>query len=322
MNPFRKLITPAAEPKVEVELTRNAFIAGVAYSAGEKITASKKVVNELIAAGSVLDRAADDTEAAEAARLEALIPPPVPAAPLPKNWLDLPPAFHELWAMEESANALIERRSLIWETLMATMNRFRTVGDNVRGLMVTYNHSEAGAKQKIHDIIAGLHIGHLPDSHLREIRFLKDAFQRSEQAVRDWHAENGDRWTKANFHASQFVLKKHGELCKAIRELHSLGRQIFGARIAGLGLGEAKQDELFRSGSADALKYAGIEPPGMNDLKLAWSDDTGQMFYLAKSPATMFYLVREYEATGEQVAALTKQARAELTKANRVSAAA
>jgi hypothetical protein len=321
MNLLQRLISPASAETVEVELTRNCFISGNSYAAGDRVQVSRKIADELAAGGAALDRAADAAEVAERDRLAALIPPAVQPQPLPDSWKDLPPAFHDLHAMEEAASALVERRSQIWDKLMATMGRYRALGEGLNNWKGTYAKADIGTRRKLDKVIAGLHIGHLPEAHLAEVRHLKDAYQRSEQAVRDWQADNGDRWKAANFHASQHVMKKHGEVCKAVRELHALGREIFAVRLSALGLDQSKIDELFRC-SADAMKYAAIEPPTLGDIKLAWADASGPMYYLAMPPSTMVYFLRGWEATAAEVDRLTKQARTELKKATAVSAAA
>ncbi len=321
MNPFKRIISPKSEPLVTVELARACFITGISHQAGDTIRVSERVAQELVAADNAIRRDHNAAAEAERERLAALIPAPVEAKPMPENWQDLPPAFHDLWRLDEAANCLVERRSRIWDVLMATMHRYRALGEGLHHFKATYDHADYGLRAKLQKAFSNLHVGQLPEKHLAEVRHLKDAYHGIEQSVRDWSEQNRDAWTRAKFQAGQHIQTKHGELCRAIRELHALGREIFSCRVAALGLAEIHVDRLFE-GSADALKYRSIETPTLGDLKLAWNDDNGPEYYVEKTPAQMVTLLRGWEATSAEVAKLTRQAQAELSKARRVSQAA
>lgn len=321
MNLLKKLVNPKSAKKLAVELSRNCFINGVSHAAGEILELSEREAREIVASGGGVDLSADEAATLESARLNSLLPPPVEPQPLPESWKSFPASFHELWQLEQAAEALVARRGLIWERLLVTMKQHPALGESLANFGASYKLADSATRSKLRDAVANVYVGRPSESHLRAVKFLKDAYERAEQAVRDWNFSNGERWQVAKYHASQHLLERHGATCKGIRELHALGREIFAERIKALGLSESKISELFR-GSSDAVRFASIEPPTLDDLRLAFADESGPSYYVEKSPANMVQLLQTWAATEAEVVRLTVEAKKELVRVRKVSGAA
>ena len=316
IDKIKSLLSPTKETFITVVFTEAVFVAGQAYQAGDSAMLTEKQAAEVIASGAGYDPDAKGTSEAELARLNALVPAPVEPRALPESWASLPTCFTDWWTMNEQARTLIVRRDRIEAELIGRVkNGVADIEHDLRGV-------PAGQRDQVLASAIGalVRIGPPDVAKLREVRHLEDAFQRAATAVEAWREANAAKLFVHKLACSDHLQSVHGETCRAIRELHELGREIFGQRVAALGLSEARVDDLFR-GSADAVKYSNLPRPTLDDMVVGWSKGNGETrLYCDKSPEAMVDLVGEWKHLAGEVARLTKQARSELAKATKAAA--
>lgn len=312
---IKHLLFPTAPKTVEVVVTRNTFAAGRELLAGQTVELPERQASELINAGAAANPAAEDAAAQQLANLNALLPPPVEPRPMPDAWAGLPKCFGDWWQLNQSAHCLIERRGQIWEKLLVMLQSYQS--PDLRSIAWL---PDPAMRRELVEVTAKIFADRAQtDLHTAEERHLRDAYKRAEQAVDDWRESNREAVQIALFHCSQHLQQHHGKLCREIRELHALGLEIFSARIAALGLAASKVQQLY-SGSADYQKYNGITIPQLSDLKLAYSDENGPLFFVNVPPPTMACLIQGYSKTAAEVERLTAEAKKELARTRKATA--
>lgn len=317
MNILQKILNPKPETRVELVMLRPCFVAGVSYETGDIAVFSERVARELVAQGSASNREADARALERQKELEALLPPPVEKREMPESWQSLPESFAAWWELNESRRALTERRDFIESSLLKKSMRY-VADPNLRALENAIT-DPIQRQQALAAVGVAMHVGEIPQQHIADCRFLRDALERATRACDDWNTEHGEQITVAAFKCSEFAQAEHGTLCRDIRELHAIGREIFASRISALGLSGAKVAELF-NGSADAVRFAAIQEPSLQDLKLAFYDDSGPTYYIARGVDVMASLTFAWRETAAEVTRLTKLAKGELKKAAAVAA--
>jgi hypothetical protein len=312
--------TPAAETRVRI--LRDTLIAGRPVSAEQVLTVSERIAGELVSAGAAETLDINEARQNEAQRLASMVPPAVMPNPPPDLLADMPACFAKWWNLNAAGIALENRAIDIFNALIVHgkkgMLEF-TVNDAVKNL----DMQASGVRDAAFAAIArAVHVGAPTDSFVTELRHLRDALQRAEQATRDWADMNRNELAKLHFECSQHAIAKHGELTRAIRELHGLGFELFNCRIGALQLGQPQARRLYH-GSRDYQLYGAMPEPGIQNLRLAWSDSGNDpQHYLQNTPPVMAQMIRDWQVIGEEVSQLTKQAKSELSKARKVAQAA
>ena len=165
-------------------------------------------------------------------------------------------------------------------------------------------------------------IGTPADEELEAQAYLREALLRADRAVADWKENHLDELTRLKILCGDELMAVHGKLSRTCRDLAETAFDLFKHRIAALGLADIKTRTLY-AGSADYERYeAPAAPPHLDDVKLGFLDDAGPRYYIEKPPAIMAQLLQQWGERDAELAALLKSARAELTKARKVSQAA
>ena len=318
MNVLQQLLNPKAAPTREIIFTRNSSAGGRGWKKGDKATLSEKVAGELIAAEAAYDPTAIPTAQAKAKQLDELLPPPVTPEELPENYKDLPAPFTAYHLLNAAYQALGKRRDAIWDILLPRIQGYMVDAD-VRSIEILPSNT----RRTVLGAYAGrVQVGTPDERETSEQNFLKDAYTRSEKACTDWKEANGDEAFRTRILCGDTVQDVHEKLCTSIRELHETGLEIFGRRIAGLGLSGRKVTELY-SGSADAEKYSCFDIPSVPGRKLAYYEEgVGGRSYLDHPMTTLVSYYRKFTGSLDEVTATLKKAKAELAKATKISTAA
>jgi len=317
LKSIKSLFHPEAEKHQEVVFISNSFVAGIAYEAGEVAIIPHGIARDLCNRGICSNREQDALDIARQKRLEALLPEPGQARPLPDGWEKLPQCFGDWWQLNERGLLVIRRARAIEERTLEKIMRFTHEPDlsSLRNVP-----SDAHRSALISSIAAGLHIGDLPAEYQSECRYLKDANVRAQQAVSDWKEANHSNLIRLNIECSDAVFSAHGELNRTCRDLSDTALAIFRARLAPLGLSEMKTCELF-SGSADAQKYHSVAP-GLQNVKMLWFHDSGrdQKSYIDFPVSALAQFFEQWTERNRQLSALLKTAKGELARALKVAA--
>ena len=318
MNPLQKLLNPKAAPTREIIFTRNCAASGKSWKKGDKATLSEKVAGELIAAEAAYDPTAIPTAQAKAKQLDELLPPPVTAEELPEAWESLPAPFTTYHRLNAAYQALGKRQDAIWDILLPRIQGYMVDAD-VRSIEILPGHT----RRTVLGAFAGrVQVGTPDERETSEQNFLKDAYTRALKACTDWKDANGDEAFRTRILCGDTVQDVHEKLCTSIRELHETGLEIFTLRIAMLGLSGRKVTELY-SGSADAEKYSCFNSPSIPHMRLAYYEEgVGGRSYCDHPVTTLVSYYRKFSGSLEEVTATLAQAKKELAKATKISAAA
>ena len=318
MNPLRKLLNPTAAPTRTIIFTRSCSAGGKGWQPGDKGSFSERVAADLIGSGASYDPTAADTAEITAKQLDELLPAPVAPEALPESWESLPAPFAEYHKLNAAYRALRKREDSIWNVLLPRIQGYMVDAD-VRSIEILPGHT----RRTVLGAFAGrVQVGTPDERETSEQNFLKDAYTRSEKACTDWKEANGDEAFRTRILCGDTVQDVHEKLCTSIRELHETGLEIFGRRIAGLGLSGRKVTELY-SGSADAEKYSCFDIPSVPGRKLAYYEEgVGGRSYLDHPMTTLVSYYRKFTGSLDEVTATLKKAKAELAKATKISTAA
>lgn len=309
---LRKLLAPKSEKLVRIELSRNVFISGVTYSAGDIIEVPESTAKQLVLESAAIDREADQRESDRIERLNALLPPPGTARPVPTEWEHLPVYFATWWELNESGLLLLNRAEGITAALLAKF------GSKTLPSLRTLEQLPIASQRKLIGTI-DFNVGTPSQDALERERYLKDALERANRAFDDWSVANAEQLATLRFECSTYTIQRHGELVKACRDLSAIGRQIFEIRIGALALEPWKITDLYM-GSSDRARFH-IDPPGLQDLRLAWSDaGSDPVHYLDHPVPTMASLIAHWAAVAARVEGLAAEARKELARAKKAAA--
>jgi hypothetical protein len=311
---LKEIVNPFAEKSVEVEITSTCAVAGEQVKAGDRITVKESVARDLIAAGRAIDHAAVLKEQTRRQRLKSLIPLLEEPAPMPEDWSRLPKCFSLFWKLNQAGMVLIHHRDEIERRLIKRVSRKQM------GSFSGINQISESNQSKIFAGLA-LSMDGMDAREIEELQTLKNAYQNAYEEVKEWQRENTPELIRHQMACSDAVQDTHGEVCRSIRDLHAMALELFKTRIAALGLGQHDVNRLFLN-SADAVKYASIQRPTLQDLRLAWNDGQGDLkTYVDHPPATLANLLKGFRITQAEVEKLAKEATAELTRATKAKAA-
>ena len=318
MNPLRKLLNPTAAPTRTIIFTRSCSAGGKGWQPGDKGSFSERVAADLIGSGAGYDPTAADTAEITAKQLDELLPAPVAPEALPESWESLPAPFAEYHKLNAAYRALRKREDSIWNVLLPRIQGYMVDAD-VRSIEILPGHT----RRTVLGAFAGrVQVGTPDERETSEQNFLKDAYTRALKACTDWKDANGDEAFRTRILCGDTVQDVHEKLCTSIRELHETGLEIFTLRIAMLGLSGRKVTELY-SGSADAEKYSCFNSPSIPHMRLAYYEEgVGGRSYCDHPVTTLVSYYRKFSGSLEEVTATLAQAKKELAKATKISAAA
>lgn len=309
---LKKLFNPTAEPVVSVRITRNVLVSGRHLQDGDEVDLPASTARQLAYEGAAVELGTDAALHARRTSLAALLPPPGEPRPVPAEWELLPKCFADWWNLNEAGLLLIQRREAIEETIIKKIGS--KVLPSLRGVETLPTHYQ---KKLIGTINFG--VGAPSEEMTEAERYLKDALRRATEAVDDWQESNGEELLRLRLLCSDHTQLVHGELVREIRALHRLAFALFETRISALGLSRLHVERLY-IGSADHHRFAAIEEPALQDLRLAWVSENGQPHhYIDRSPRTLAQLCRDWSASTAAVRELAKDATTELSKARRVT---
>ena len=315
-NYLHKLLAPAPAITRKIVFTRPSLADGKDYAEGDEGTFGEATAARLIASDAGYDPNAEDAASQRTKHLNQLLPPPISPEAIPEAWKALPAPFAAWWKLNAEYEALAARRDAIWEPLLSRMRSYVLQGD-FRSIA---SQPKELKRRIMANLSGGFHIGEIPEEHAREIRYLKDAYQRAEQACRDWQEQNGTALMHQKILCGDHLQAQHGNLCKSIRELHAIALETFAHRVGALGLTDWKIRELF-SGSSLAQEIAEFQEPTLQDLRLAYYDSTsGARHYIDQSVPAMAGTIRGFEKFSDRVTAATKKTKAELEKTRKAAA--
>lgn len=321
MNFLRKLINPTAAEVSTITLTRACRVQTatgemINGELGEVVQVTRRTAAELCAMDAATDHASDTAAAARATSLAALLPPPGEARPVPPEWEKLPPCFTDWFRLNEAGLLLLRRRDEIERRLIERGSRLvppESLGEVGKGITDQRDRDRAVAA-----VAKACTIATIDDEHLARCRYLRDALERSKNSFEDWQDRHAGQLAKLRFECSRYTIERHGEIVRAYRELAAVGRELFECRVRPLNLAPWKISELHR-GSADYARFS-IQPPTLQNLRLAWADPgESPVHYLDIPVSTMVSLIEDFSSIAAEAAALLKQAKAELKKAQAVA---
>lgn len=317
MNALKKLLFGTDEKTLEVTMISDCLVNGRHCAGGETITLPETHARQVIAVGRAYCPAEEAEADAQREEDQRLIPPPVPKKEMPDSWRALPSCFHKWHELNASLMALSDRYNLIETKLLELVSRhvYKPTPNAFAGL-----RGEDLAKAVSFSISNGQASADY-EKNFRPIAVLKDALVRSHKAVDSWLADNRTELVRARMDCSDHVQEVCGSMGREVRELHAMGFELFNIRIAALGLADFHARNLFRQ-SADAVKYATIQPPAIQDLRLAWADESGPTYYVDRPVPVMASMVQNWQPIADEVAKLTKQVQSELKAARKASQAA
>jgi hypothetical protein len=311
---LKNIFNPFTQKQVEIQFTQKCFVNSVEYAAGTKATFDERTAAELVAIDRAVDHAAQLKAVTKKQHLNLLIPAmPEPTA-VPSAYKNLTKCFTDWHKLNQAGIILMNHRDEIERRLIAKISN--------RSLPTLRNMNDLSAQDQA-KLISGVSFTPPPtEFELEEQRHLKNEFQKADQAVRDWKASNSDELIRYQLQCSDAAQDAHGSLRRDITALHNLAFQLFSLRINALGLGLRDVERLFQN-SSDAAKYASIEKPHLQDLRLAWSEQgEDPKLYLDQPVPVMAQLIAAWSDTAAHVKSLTKAAMDELAKAQAVTKAA
>lgn len=311
---LKSIFNPFTQKQVEVEFTQTCFVNGTQYAAGTKATFDERTAAELVAIDRAVDHAAQLKAVLKKQHLNLLIPSVPETTAVPSEYKGLAKCFTDWHKLNQAGVVLMNYRDEVEKRLIAKISN--------RSLPTLRNMNDLSAQDQAR-LIAGVSFNPPPtEFELEEQRHLKNEFQKADQAVRDWKASNSDELIRYQLQCSDAAQDAHGSLRRDITVLHGLALQLFETRIHALGLGQHDVARLFKN-SSDASKYASIDKPHLQDLRLAWSEQgEDPKLYIDQPVPVMAQLIAGWNNTAAHVKSLTKAASDELARAEAVVKAA
>ena len=181
---LKKLLNPQAPELVAVLLNRSLLIDGEAFSKGDTVSVSPKTARDLCSDGSATDAKADAAAHEKAAKLSALLPPPIEPLPVPDSWKNMPEVFHKWHQLNESGRVLRDRADEMEDRLIQRAKRYVFHGD-LGGISVGI--ASAHDRNRVLSAVGNaIQVGDIPEHELDETRYMEGAHLRLRKAFSDW----------------------------------------------------------------------------------------------------------------------------------------
>ncbi len=325
---LKQIITGRTDqPTAEIEITTVCFVNGATVNPGDRLTLPVKEADNLVAYGRAFHITTADQKA-HSEHLASLVPPPWIARPLSEIWLNLPEPFHQLWELNERFRCARGRADDTEACVLrghgltaAELAQFAQETSRANGGLARSAIVNGWLQSRTPQLRISIEIGE-NDFKSEERRRLVDALDRQHQAIAELVESHSEEFIRLKFLCGDLALEENARASRFGKELAGIGFEIFCKRVEALALGESENRRLF-NGTREKLLYAQpVNKP--SGLCLAWSDrQTGESrHYLSGSIDHLAGQYRTFNTEAARLEGLLKQAKSELSRANKALAAA
>ncbi len=320
MNILKKMRGEKPPQMVEVEITRAIMVKlpdGTLTSAepGQVLTLEKHEADSLVGSRGA-ERILSEADKAELERIGKLIPPPHDPRPVPEAWGDLPECFGKWWGLAERLRAMKGRLTEM-EVVLLRGHRLSEEEQHWLRHDAGVERSTYRQRQELIDGWMQKHSGRmqvLSEQKAADMGRVRDAARRQGEAIQEFLDEHLEAMLALKFECSKHVLAANARLQRLSSELADTGFEVFKARVAALGVGDALIREWFGK-SADFLKFN--QPVATPDgVRYGWTEESGERVnYVDRPVEGMAAILPRYQAEEARLGKLLKQAKAELKQA-------